>query len=68
MIGQSKNEKMKKMKKCDSRVKTRTGGLEQKRENFQRLMGGTNRRMKGQRSDNIRSLFEILNPSQNRKI
>ena len=31
-------------------------------------MGGTNRRMKGQRPDNIRSLFEVLNPFQNRKI
>ena len=49
-------------------MKTRKGGLEQKWENFQRLMGGTNRRMKGQRPDNIRSLFEVLNPFQNQKI
>ena len=40
---------------CNSRVKTRKGGLEQKRENSQRLIGEANRRMKGQRSDNIRS-------------
>ena len=46
-----KNENGK--KEQNSRVKTRKGGLEQKRENFQRLMGGTNRRMKGQRPDNI---------------
>ena len=48
--------------------KPEKGSLERKWENFQRLMGGTNRRMKGQRPDNIRSLFEILNPFQNRKI
>ena len=49
-------------------MKTRKGSLEQKRKKFQRLMGGVNRRMKGQRLDNIQSLFEVLNPFQNRKI
>ena len=53
---------MKMERKNDSRVKTRKGSLEQKQEKFQGLMGGANRRMKGQRSDNIRSLYEILNP------
>ena len=38
---------MKMERKRDSRVKTRKGGLEQKRENFQRLVGRANRRMKG---------------------
>ena len=47
IIGQSKNKKRMKMKKCDSRVKTRKGSLEQKRENFRKLMGGVNRRVKG---------------------
>ena len=42
---------MKKIKrKRDSRVKTQKDGLEQKRENSQRLVGKANRRMKGQRS------------------
>ena len=40
-----KNENGKKDQ--DSRVKTRKGSLEQKREKFRRLMGGENRRMKG---------------------
>ena len=39
--------------KRDSRVKTRKGGLEQKRENFRRLVGEANRRTKGQQSDSI---------------
>ena len=52
-------EKWKK-KKCDSRVKTRKGSLEQKRENSQRLISEANKRMKGQRSDSIRSLYEVL--------
>ena len=61
-------KKWKKWKeKHDSKVKTWKGSLEQKRENFRRLMGRVNRRMKGQRSD-IRSLFEVLNPFQNQKI
>ena len=34
-------------KEQDSRVKTRKGSLKQKRENFRRLMGEANRRMKG---------------------
>ena len=46
-------KKKEKMKKYDSRVKTRKGNLEQKRENFQRLIGGANRRMKWQRPDSI---------------
>ena len=52
---------MKNGKKNDSRVKTRKGSLEQKRENFQRLAGGVNRKMKGQRPDSTRSIYEILN-------
>ena len=55
-----------KMKKCDSRVKTRKGSLKQKR-NSQRLVGGANRRMKGQRPDNIRSLYEVLYLFQDQK-
>ena len=59
---------MKKWKwKNDSRVKTRKGGLEQKWENFRKLMGEANRRMKGQRPDSIRNLYEVLYPSQNQK-
>ena len=34
-------------KKNDSRVKTRKGSLELKREKFWRLIGGVNRRVKG---------------------
>ena len=59
--------KKKEKRKNDSRVKTRKGGLEQKRENFQRLMAGTNKRMKGQQPDNTRSLYEVLYPFQNQK-
>ena len=40
-------KKLKMERKNDSRVKTRKGGLEQKWENFRRLVGETNRRMKG---------------------
>ena len=61
-------KKKEKIKKCDSRVKTRKGGLEQKRENFQRLMAGTNKRMKGQQPDNTRSLYEVLYPFQNQNL
>ena len=53
--------------KNDSRVKIRKGSLEQKRENFQRLMGRANRKMKGQRPDSIRNLYEVLYPFQNQK-
>ena len=66
IIGQSKNEKERK-KKNDSRVKTRKGGLEQKWENFQRLVGEANRRIKGQRSDSIRNLYVVFYLSQNQK-
>ena len=45
-MGKSKNEKNEKEKR-DSRVKTRKGGVEQKQENFQRLVGRVNKRMKG---------------------
>ena len=58
---------MKMERKNDSRVKTRKGSLEQKRENFQRLVGRANRKMKGQRPDSIRNLYEVLYPSQNQK-
>ena len=44
-------EKMK--KKRDFRVKTRKGSLEQKRENFPRLMGKANQKMKGQQPGSI---------------
>ena len=60
--------KMKEKRKNDSRVKTRKGGLEQKQENFQRLVGGANRRMKGQRPDSIQSLYEVLYPFQNQNL
>ena len=60
--------KKKEKRKNDSRVKTRKGGLEQKQENFQRLMGGANRKMKEQRPDSIRSLYEVLYPFQNWKV
>ena len=63
IIRQSKNENG----KCDSRVKTRKGSLEQKQK-FWRLTGGANERMKGQRPDSIRSLYEVLYPFQNQKI
>ena len=42
-MGQLTKKKMKK-KRRDSRVKTRKGGLEQKRENLQRLVGGVNKK------------------------
>ena len=58
-----KNEK----KKNDSRVKTRKGGLEQKRENFWSLMGEENRKMKGQWPNSIWSLYEVLYLLQNQK-
>ena len=45
--------KKKEKRKNDSRVKTRKDGLEQKRENSQRLVGEANGRMKGQRPNNI---------------
>ena len=57
-----------KEKKNDSRVKTRKGGLERKWENFWRLMGRTNRRMKGQRPNSIRSLYEVFHPFRNQNI
>ena len=52
-------------RKNDSRVKIRKGSLEQKRENFQRLVGRANRKMKGQGPDSIRILYEVLYPFQN---
>ena len=58
---------MKMERKNYSRVKTRKGSLEQKRENFWSLMGEANRRMKGQWPDSIRSLYEVLYPFQNQK-
>ena len=44
MIGRLKLKKKKKMKKCDSRVKTRKDSLERKRENFQRLTDRANKK------------------------
>ena len=41
------------MEKRDSRVKTQKDSLEQKRENFRRLMGRANQRMKGQQLGSI---------------
>ena len=58
---------MKMERKNDSRVKTRKGSLELKQENFRSLIGEANRRMKGQRSDSIRILYEVLYPFQNQK-
>ena len=73
IIRQSKKEKEKwkrtKMeRKNDSRVKTRKGSLEQKQENFESLMGEANRRMKGQWSNSIRSLYEVLYLFQRKKV
>ena len=59
---------MKMERKNDSRVKTRKGSLEQKKqENFWSLMGEANRRMKGQWPNSIWSLYEVLYPLQNQK-
>ena len=66
IIGQSKKKKWK--RKNDSRVKIRKGSLEQKRENFQRLTGKANKRMKSQQSWSIWSLIGFLNPFQHQKI
>ena len=44
--------------------KPKKGSLEQKWENSQRLTGKANRRMKGQRPDNIRSIYEVFTPSK----
>ena len=66
IIGQSKKWWKKKRKNEKENVilgwKPEKGSLEQKWENFQRLAGGANRRMKGQRSDSIRSIYEVLTP------
>ena len=59
---QSKNEKM------TLGWKPEKGGLERKQENFRRLMGRANKRMKGQQPGSIQSLFEILNHFWNQKI
>ena len=56
-----------KKRKNDSRVKIRKGSLEQKRENFQRLVGRANRKMKGPRPDSIRNLYEVHYPFQDQK-
>ena len=53
IMGQSK--KKWKMKKCASRVKTRKGSLERKR-NLKRLMGGASKWMKGRQPESIWSL------------
>ena len=68
VIGQSKKWKRKKKRKNDSRVKTRKGSLEEKRENFLCLMDKANRRMKGQWSDSIRSLYEVFHPFRNQNL
>ena len=54
-------------RKNDSRVKTRKGSLEQKQENFWSLMGEANKRMKGQWSNSIWSLYKVFYPLQNQK-
>ena len=54
-------------RKNDFRLKIREGNLEQKRENFWSLMGEANRRMKGQRPDNIWIFYEVFYPLQNQK-
>ena len=70
IIGQSKKmmKKMKMERKNDSRVKTRKGSLEQKRENFWSLMGKANRRMKGQWPNSIWNLYEVLYLFQNQNL
>ena len=60
-------EKKRKLKKCDSRVKTRRGSLERKR-NLKRLMGGASKWMNGRQPESIWSLHGFLNPFQNRRI
>ena len=65
IMGQSK--KKWKMKKHDSRVKTRKGSLERKR-NLKRLMGGARKWMKGRQPGSIWNLHGFLNPFQNRRI
>ena len=64
-----KNEKERKWKeKMTLGWKPEKGSLEQKWENFWRLMGRTNRRMKGQRPDSIRSLYEVFHPFRNQNL
>ena len=62
-----KNEK-KKEKKCDSRVKIRKRWSRAKIKNLLRIVGGANRRMKGQRPDSIWSLYEVLYLFWNQKM
>ena len=46
--------------------KPEKGSLEQEWENFQKLAGRANKKMKGQQSDSTQSIHEVLNPFQNR--
>ena len=64
IIGQSKNEKRK--EKHDSRVKTRKGQSRVKIRNFWRLTSKTNRKIKRQQPNGAQSIYEVLNPFQNR--
>ena len=58
---------MKKRRNMTLGWKPEKGSLERKWENFQRLTGRVDRRMKKQRPDSTRSIYEVLNPFQNQK-
>ena len=60
-----KKEKMK--KKVTLGWKPEKGSLEQKQKNFQRLVDRAKRRMRGKRSDSIRSFHEVLYPFRNQE-
>ena len=71
MMGQLKKKKKNwenEEKKVTLGWKPEKGDLEQKQENFLRLTGRENKRMKGQQPGSIQSLFEVLNPFRNQKI
>ena len=48
--------------------KLEKGSLEQKRENFRSLIGEANERIKGQRPDSIRILYEVFYHLKNQKV
>ena len=54
------------MKKCDSRVKTRKGSLEQKRK-ISKTHGRSEQKNERQRADSIQILYEVFYPRQNQK-
>ena len=56
-----------KMKKCDSRVKTRKGSLEQKWKKKSKTHGRSKKKNERQRPNNIRILYEVLYPFQDQK-